>query len=120
MTDGRFRLLEHGQTCVANIKIDRDLIEWAEKRELAVYIGRENGRFKKKRSAWHNPYRVTKDITNEQAVAQYRDYLMARHELLARIEELRGKLLCCWCYPNLCHGNVLIELLEKKGMRKMS
>ena len=38
MTDERFRLLEHGQTCVANIKIDRDLIEWAEKREPAVIL----------------------------------------------------------------------------------
>jgi Domain of unknown function (DUF4326) len=27
--------------------------------------------------------------------------------------ELKGKKLGCWCKPNACHGNVLIELADE-------
>ena len=27
--------------------------------------------------------------------------------------ELKDKTLGCWCYPEKCHGDVLIELVEK-------
>ena len=36
------------------------------------------------------------------------------------LESLRGKRLGCHCKPNLaCHGDVLVELLERKKMRKI-
>ena len=31
-----------------------------------------------------------------------------RQELL----EMKGKNLGCWCHPESCHGNVLLELIE--------
>ena len=111
MTDARYELLEQGQTIVANFKTDQALIKLAG--DKAVYIGRR-GRHGMKESPWHNPFKVTKDTTNEQAVSKYRDYLLASPYLLARIEELRGKLLVCWCYPEPCHGNVLVEFLNEK------
>ncbi len=111
MTDARYELLEQGQTIVANFKTDQALIKLAG--DKAVYIGRR-GRHGIKESPWHNPYRVPQDAaTNEEAVAKYRDYLLANPDLLARIEELRGKLLVCWCYPKPCHGNVLVEFLNE-------
>ena len=26
------------------------------------------------------------------------------------LDELKGKTLGCWCKPNNCHGDILIEL----------
>ena len=33
---------------------------------------------------------------------------------LARIQELEGKVLGCWCKPQDCHGDVLVELIDGK------
>src|SRR5215831_6014372 len=35
---------------------------------------------------------------------------VVRHELMAALPELRGKDLACWCSPEPCHGEVLLEL----------
>ena len=29
------------------------------------------------------------------------------------LNKLKGKNLGCWCYPEKCHGDVLIELINK-------
>lgn len=29
------------------------------------------------------------------------------------LDELKGKTLGCWCKPECCHGDVLINLLKK-------
>ncbi|MES2671595.1 MAG: DUF4326 domain-containing protein [Pseudomonadota bacterium] len=37
-----------------------------------------------------------------------------RTKLLARLEELRGKNLACWCAPELkCHADVLLEIANR-------
>lgn len=28
----------------------------------------------------------------------------------------QGKTLGCWCSPKKCHGDILVELIEKKGI----
>ena len=115
--DARYGLLEHGRTMLANKRKgkDEEIIAWAKDRNLYVYIGDGSGYAKEKRSVWHNPYNIKKHkITRERAVAEYREYLFRSPELLSRIDELRGKLLVCWCYPKPCHGNVLIEFLNEK------
>jgi hypothetical protein len=39
--------------------------------------------------------------------------LERKPDLVARArEEFRGKVLGCWCKPEACHGDVLIELIE--------
>ena len=30
-----------------------------------------------------------------------------------KVLSLKGKVLGCWCYPLLCHGNVIIEYLKQ-------
>ena len=62
----RYEQLEQGQTVLANRTTDRALIKLAG--DMAVYIGR-GGRHGLKTSLWHNPFKISKDITNEQAVA---------------------------------------------------
>lgn len=70
-----------------------------------VYIGRP--------SKWGNPFSIGPDGTREMVIEKYREYLY-KSGLIHDIEELRGKILGCWCKPKPCHGDVLVELLERK------
>lgn len=78
-----------------------------------VYIGRAAPRFGLPQSKWANPFRIGRDGTREECIEKYRAYLLGRPDLLEDLEELRGKVLGCWCKPEACHGDVLVELLEK-------
>jgi hypothetical protein len=64
-------------------------------------------------SRWGNPYRIA-EHGRERAVELYRARLLADPELLAAARrELRGKDLACWCAPaQVCHGDVLLELVN--------
>lgn len=75
-----------------------------------VYIGRAVRGWPA--SPFGNPFRVTSELPRGQAIAQYRQWIQSQPALLARLEELRGKRLGCWCKPRACHGDVLVELLE--------
>lgn len=68
-----------------------------------VYIGRP--------SKWGNPFRIGVDGTRTEVVQKYREW--ARNQVLP-LHELRGKTLGCWCKPHVCHGDVLVELVEKQ------
>lgn len=67
-----------------------------------VYVGRP--------SKWGNPYRVGVDGTREEVVAKFRKRLLQRKDLLEELPELRGKNLMCFCAPEPCHADVLLEL----------
>lgn len=77
-----------------------------------VYIGRKTRDMP--RSIWGNPYVIGKDGTREEVIEKYREYIMGKPELLKQLESLRGKKLGCWCKPQKCHGDILIELLETR------
>lgn len=69
----------------------------------AVYIGRP--------TKFGNPFQIGKDGNREEVISKYRQWVMCQPELLKAIkEELKGKDLVCWCAPDPCHGDVLIEL----------
>ena len=70
----------------------------------AVYVGRP--------TKWGNPFPIGPEYTREEAVACYRDHV---HEsgLIEDIGELTGKDLVCWCYPLVCHAQVLLELANE-------
>ena len=59
---------------------------------------------------WGNPFRRLRTETTEQCIARYRVWLLTQPVLLARLRELRGRRLGCWCAPGPCHGDVLAEL----------
>jgi len=69
-----------------------------------VYIGRP--------SKWGNPFVIGRDGDRAAVIAKYREYLLAKPELLAALPELKRKVLGCWCKPAACHGDVLAELAE--------
>lgn len=70
---------------------------------------------------WGNPY-SHKDGTKaefkvksrKEAIEKYREYILNNEELLKDLPELDGKILACWCHPLQCHGDVLIELCNRK------
>ena len=70
-----------------------------------VYIGRP--------SIWGNPYNIGADGDREMVVKKYEEYLRKNDELMAKLPQLKGKTLGCWCKPKQCHGDVLIKLLEE-------
>ena len=84
-----------GETEVVNLKEER----------YDVYIGRG--------SPWGNPFPITKRENRAYVIARYRRYIRSRPELLARLGELRGKRLGCYCHPFPCHGDVLVELVNQ-------
>ena len=91
-----------------------------------VYIGREMPRLRLAVSPWANPYRITPTQPRERVIARYRWLLRERPDLMARISELRGKRLACWCVPRgetltaadplVCHGQVLAALADGEAL----
>ena len=84
-----------------------------------VDIGRGDPRFGRwAESDWHTPFELATptrkgDGTREDVVGLYlTDLHCARPDLLARVGELRGKPLACWCVPELCHGQILAALAD--------
>ena len=73
--------------------------------DFDVYIGRP--------SKWGNPFMIGRDGTREQVIAKYRNWLASNPVLLRKLPELVGKRLVCFCKPQACHGDVLLEMLEK-------
>ena len=93
-----------------------------------VYIGHYHwdpryGMYEK--SYWHNPYRADlkhkqsrvlekRDGTRAEIIEKFRRDALSEvaprktpHDILARIPELKGKRLGCWCKPEDCHGDLL-------------
>jgi len=84
-----------------------------------VYIGRP--------SKWGNPFshkggtiakfRVS---SREESIRSYKEWILTQQYLLNDLHELKGKVLGCWCKPQACHGDILIELIEEEGKDGMS
>lgn len=85
------------------------LEEWLENPNH-VYIGRKN-RFvaATTHSIWYNPFSMRK-YGRAQSLKEYRKHIELN--LIGELEDLRGKVLGCWCHPKRCHGDVLVDLLH--------
>ncbi len=77
-----------------------------------IYIGRP--------SKWGNPFTHKAGTTaqtvvgsREEAVEAYREWITTQPDLMAALPELRGKTLGCWCAPQVCHGDVLVDLCAR-------
>ncbi len=81
----------------------------------AIYIGRP--------SKWGNPFSHLpntsanfKVSSRDEAIEKYREWLFKQPQLIEQAQrELKGKSLVCWCYPQKCHGDVLIEVANMKN-----
>ena len=66
-----------------------------------VYIGRP--------SKWGNPFRVSR-YGRKKAIKLFEDYLISS-PLMTDLHELKGKTLVCHCYPDSCHGDILLKYM---------
>ena len=84
-------------------------------RKGVVFINKE--RFPKKDSIWANPFKLNKDGSREEILIKYETYIRDRlnndNILKDNLLNLKNKNLGCWCYPELCHGNILLKLIEE-------
>lgn len=82
-----------------------------------VYIGRRlnMGEWKLEQSKWANPFKVPKDGNLSEVLRKYKEYVLKNEDLMKSLPELKDKVLGCWCKPNKCHGDVLLELLHNGG-----
>jgi hypothetical protein len=60
-----------------------------------------------------NPFLIGHDVTRNEVITKYRAWIKRQPSLIAALHELRGKHLVCWCAPERCHAEVLIELANR-------
>ena len=88
------------------------------KKKCDVYIGRG--------SIFGNPYThlpigntkaQVQVESREAAIEEYRKYFYHRIEtdqnFLDEVLRLKDKILGCYCSPKKCHGDIIVEFLEK-------
>lgn len=79
------------------------------KEKYDVYIGRP--------SIFGNPFGMKKESDRTEVIEQFRNYLIAKcavnQPFREAVLDLRGKTLACWCAPKPCHGDVIIEWLDR-------
>ena len=103
----RQKAVQAGKTVLANAQTDKNLVLWAERSGLAVLIDRT--------SRYGNPFVLDEDGDRDAVCDSFEQhYLPHKPSLLKRIEELRGKVLVCHCYPKRCHGEALLKLLKDR------
>jgi len=98
----RKQKVESGKAVVANSSRDKNLIQWAEKKGLAVRVDRS--------SEFGNPFILEDDGTRDEVCDAYAThYLPNKPSIKSKIKTLQGKVLICHCYPQRCHGDVLAK-----------
>ena len=96
-----------GEEHILVILTDVDIEDWL-KDEKNYYIGRDHG--VTKGSKFQNPFSLN-DFDRPTAIKMFRDHINANPVLKNEVESLRSKKLGCFCYPEDCHGQVLIDIL---------
>ena len=65
-----------------------------------------------------NPFKVGKDNlkTRQDVVIKYKEYITSEiqkdNKIIDELLKLKNKVLGCWCYPDHCHGDILLELIN--------
>jgi hypothetical protein len=103
----RKEIVESGGTVVANMHQDTDraLLMWARKTDRFVRIDRN--------TEWGNPFEMGKDGDRDTVCDSYEIFFPRKFSLHNRLDELKGKVLGCWCYPARCHGMYLVAKTEE-------
>ena len=103
----RKAIVESGGTVVASMHQDTDraLLMWARKTDRFVRIDRN--------TEWGNPFEMGKDGDRDTVCDSYEIFFPRKFSLHNRLDELKGKVLGCWCYPARCHGMYLAAKVEE-------
>ncbi len=114
--------------CVGNIRPEyNNLSEWMKNKEEHVYIGRkgvvfiDGVRFPLYDSLWANPYKISDSQPREKVLELYLEHIENKIKsdnlLVKELLKLKGKKLGCWCKPECCHGDILINLIKKYDVK---
>ena len=112
---------------VANVKVAyirptyKNLKEWCEDPNN-MYVGRagivfiDGKRYPERSSIFANPFKIDNLHTREDVISLYREWLLQRLKneplLMTELQSLKGKNLGCWCFPEKCHADVILEILN--------
>lgn len=77
---------------------------------FTLYIGREFAGLPA--SKWQNPFHEYQYGRSE-CIKMYEQHVRSNTELMAAIAELSDQALGCWCYPQDCHGDVLVKVYKE-------
>ena len=84
-------------------KILKNFVVNKRKEKYDVYIGRP--------SMYGNPFVIGEHGTRKEVIEKYHDYVKSKPALYELIkQELKGKVLGCFCAPQMCHGDVLSDI----------
>ena len=99
----------------------QNLKHWIEDKNN-LYIGRagivfiDKERFPKKSSPFCNIFKIGRDGTREEVTQKYQQYITEKiknePELKNELISMKGKNLGCWCKPEPCHGDYLLQLIN--------
>ena len=94
--------VEKGESVIANAQRDKNLIQWAERKGLAIRVDRS--------TEYGNPFIMGDDGTRDEVCDSYKNhYLPNKPSILKKLPSLCGKVLVCHCYPLRCHAESLIK-----------
>jgi len=106
---------------VSNIRpIYKNLKDWCDNPNN-IYIGRkgivfiDGKRYPKEDSIWCNPYKIDENNDRNTVINEYKQYIknkIKNDNLFNELKKLKGKTLGCWCKPEKCHGDILIEIIN--------
>ena len=117
---------------VVNVKVKyirpkyNDLKAWCEDGDnvyvgragpIFVQVGNKKERYPKQASIWCNPFKVTEQVPLDKSLRLYKKHLREMLEDEDTLEEflsLEGKTLGCWCKPERCHGDVIVDELNRR------
>ena len=96
---------------LVNLNEVPDLTAWLEDPNNE-YIGRRCYRMRVA-SIWANPYKITKSVSREQCVENFKTYFENNETLQEVLPQICAKTFGCWWIPQSYHGHVLIKAFNE-------
>jgi len=83
------------------------------KEKFDVYVGRP--------TIWGNPFSEKdntlaefKVSTREEAIQKFEEWIQTQPDLIQRVkQDLKDKVLGCWCHPKACHADILARIANE-------
>ena len=88
-----------------------DISKWIQDGDNNLYIGRYCAGLRVS-SLWGNPFRITNTISREISIERFTAYFKNNPKMQQDLWQLCFKEMGCWCVPDQCHGQVLIDAVK--------
>lgn len=73
----------------------------------AAYVGRP--------STFGNPWDITKKMDRAACIKRYKEYIKVNTAIAKEAKRhLKGKDLVCWCQPEQCHAEILMQIANEE------